>query len=571
MRPSGSKMRVVRARFVAVVVLLAMSAAAHADDYALDDVAIITSLATYRARHVNVVGATLSREDAVKLLAAGNTGSAAERLAKIDAARISIPELVSETTAGDYVQTTVYHDVAIQRVAHGVADSVVAAGLTIESRRGAETAKGRFGALHAEAVDFPAAARMALEQRTSPDQPKQQTMATLSLADIQIDFPDGGGLAMDKMTGRNFGGRPLATPMSGLVELAPRPGQPPDSRTQRAVAAMIADLLASIDIGALEMDGLQIRTGKAPDPGETPVTMKAKRVVLAGLADGKVASFTMEGVDSTEPADTFHIDRIALSGFDARPVFVVDVGAGARAAPHFDKAEIAGVSVTADGAPVSIGAITVDARDWMDLAPASLVVRAEHVVTSLTGPGVLRSPQLAALGYDKLDLSGALDVKLDRDKQELSLNELSLHDDAIGGARLSGAFGHVSPDLFSGVEDRMRNALLSIVVWRAALRLENRGALDRYIDALTKANGMAPAAMRDKLAATVRAMTLALFTTRPDPRADVVADAASAFVEGARTFNLSLAAPQGVGAIDLMMAGQLGVLMDRLKIDANAK
>ncbi len=70
-------MKVVRARFVAVVVLLAMSAAAHADDYALDDVAIVTSLATYRARHVDVVGATLSREDAVKLLAAGNTGSAA--------------------------------------------------------------------------------------------------------------------------------------------------------------------------------------------------------------------------------------------------------------------------------------------------------------------------------------------------------------------------------------------------------------------------------------------------------------------------------------------------------------
>ena len=66
-------------------------------------------------------------------------------------------------------------------------------------------------------------------------------------------------------------------------------------------------------------------------------------------------------------------------------------------------------------------------------------------------------------------------------------------------------------------------------------------------------------------------MALALFTTRPDPRADVVAHAASAFVEGARTFDLSLAAPQGVGAIDLMMAGQLGVLMDKLKIDANAK
>ncbi len=564
-------MRIVRARFVAAIVLLTMSAAAHADDYSLDDVAIVTSLATYRARHVDVVGAALSRDDALKLLAVGGASSAAEGLAKIDAARISIPELVSETRAGDFAQTTVYHDVAIERVAHGVADSVAAAGLTIESRRGAETAKGRFGALHAEGVDFPAAARMTLEQRTSPDQPKQQIMATLSLLDIRIDVPDGGGLAVDRLTGRNFGGRPLAASMSGLVELAPRPGQPPDARTQQAVAAMISDLLASIDIGALEMDGLQIKTGAAADNSEAPGAMKARHVALAGVADGKVASFTMEGIDSAGPADAFHIDRIALSGFDARPAFAADVGAGARAAPHFDHAEIAGASIAADGAPVSIGAITVDARDWMDLTPTSLVARAEHIVTSLTGAGVRRSPQLAALGYDRLDLSAALDLNLDRDKHELSLNDLSLRDDAVGGVRLSGVFGHVSPDLFSGVEDRMRNALLSIVVWRAALRLENRGALDRYVDALAKANGMTPAVMRGKLAATARAMALALFTTRPDPRADVVAQAASAFVDGARTFDLSLAAPQGVGAIDLMMAGQLGVLMDKLKIDANAK
>lgn len=555
---------------VALSLSIAAFTPALADDFVLEDVTLGSGAVVYRAKRIEATGANISKEDALKLLATGNATSAAERFAQIDAARIVIPELASETKSGGYTQNFVYRDVVIQKMAHGVAESVDSSGASVDSRRDATTTKGAFGAFHMEGVDFPAATRMTVDARKSPDEPKRQTAAAFTMESMEIDLPEGGKMKAGKMTGRNFAGRPLAAPMTDLVELAPKPDAAPSDATRAAMAAMSADFITSVDVGVLVMNDLVV--SKDADARAPATRVSIKRLALDGLKDGKLERFTVDGVDGA-PAESFHLDRVSVAGLDARPTFVAAASATKKSIPHFDSIEISGLNTTPDGAPVSLGRLLLEAKNWGEDAPANLSAKAERLLVSLAGAGASRAPALAALGYAKLDLAAALGAKFDAERKEFSLDELSLRDNAIGALRLGGFLAHVSPDLISGEENAMKSAIAAIVFWRADLHVENLGGLDRFVAAQAKAIGKSPENVRDNLAAGGRAMTRSLFApgAKPDPRVDGVADAVATFLKGAKNFDLRLSAPDGLGAIDLMMAGKLGALSDRLKIEAKAR
>ena len=336
------------------------------------------------------------------------------------------------------------------------------------------------------------------------------------------------------------------------------------------MAAMSADFITSVDVGALELNDLVV--SKDADAKAPATNVSIRRMAIEGLKDGKLGSFTMEGIDGA-PADSFHLDRIAIAGLDARPTFMAAASTTRKAFPHFDSIELAGLKAQPDGAPVSLGRLTLEAKDWGDDAPAALSAHADHAVLSLAGAGASRAPALAALGYDKLDLTTALGAKYDAQKKEFSLDELSLRDDAVGALRFAAFLAHVSPDLMSGDENATKSAIAALVFWRADLHLENLGALDRFVAAQAKQIGKSEASVRENLAAGGKAMTRSLFAAggKPDPRVDGVAEAVGAFLKGAKSFDLRLSAPDGLGAIDLMMAGKLGALTDRLNIEAKAR
>jgi hypothetical protein len=293
-------------------------------------------------------------------------------------------------------------------------------------------------------------------------------------------------------------------------------------------------------------------------------------VALDGLHDGRLERLVVEGLETPEPV---RIERIEIVGFDPRPTFIAAASATRRAAPQFDRIELSGLAAAPDGAPIGVGRFTLEAGDWRDIAPSSLTARVENATVSLSGAGAKRAPVLVALGYDNLKLSGALAARYDADRQQFELRQLSVRDDAIGAARIAAFLGHVSPGLISGDETAMKSAMAALVFWRADLHLENAGALDRYVAEQARQLGAPQAAVREKLAAAGHAAVQSLFPSsgKPDPRIATVAAAVGAFLKGSKSFDLMISAPEGVGAVDLMLAGKLGALTDRLRIEAKAQ
>ncbi|MFO1118443.1 MAG: hypothetical protein U1E28_22460 [Beijerinckiaceae bacterium] len=559
-----------REALLPLVLGLAVCGPAAAEDFTLDDVSMGSATATYRAKRIEISGANISREEARRLLAADSAEPGADRLARIDAARIVLPELVSETRSGDYTQTISYRDVVIVQMAKGVAQTVDCAGATIQSKRGDASSRGTFGASHMEGVDFALLLRIAGGVRGAPDEPKRQTAASFSMDGMTMDIAEGGRMTAGRMTGRAFAGRPLAAPMSSLVELAPKPAEQPSEAARAALSAMTADFFTSVDFGALELNDIVVaRDADARGPA---TRVDIRRVAFEGMKDGRIDRIALEGID-TGGAPNLKILRLVVDGFDPRPSFIAAASPTKRAVPQFDRLEVQGLSIDAHDGPIGLGKLTVDAKDWKDLAPAALTARAENLAVSLAGPAALRAPALAALGYTSLDLSAGLDARYDAQKQELALNEISMREPSVGKAQLAGFLGHVSPDLMSGDDAATKSAIAALVFWRADLALENGGALDRFIAAQAKQTGKPAATLRDNLAGAAKALVLNLFATggKPDPQVSKVGDALANFVKGAKAFELHLSAPDGLGMIDLAMAGKLGGLVDRLKIDATAK
>jgi hypothetical protein len=569
-------MRAIRA--AAAIVLLALSAGvASADDFSLDDVAVSWGPISYRARRVDVTGAAMSRDDALKLLAADNPDPAPDRFAKIDALRISVQELVSETRGAGYSQTLTYRNLVLDRVAHGRAEAVDLDEIVFDLKGGLTSAKGRMGAVHAEGVDFPAMARLTTQARRTPDEPKSRVISSFRIGSMAVETDDGGHLTTGRISGTDFAGRALAAPMNTLIDPgAKADGPPPGPEATRAIALMSNDLLTSMEVGSLEATDLTI--ARDADARNASVSLRVKRIGLSGLADGRLANMTLEGVDNLVADQAFRLDKLSLAGFDMRPalraaVTAPDKRAAQAALPIFDRIEINGLTLGADGAPVSVRSSSVDARNWLGVAPGALAVRIQDAMISLKGAGAARSPTLAALGYDQLDLSSGLDVSLDAAKNELSVRELSVDDPNVGGARLSAMFNHASPDLVSGDAERAKIALAAMVFWRADLHLENRGALDRLVSTQAKLTGKSPASVRDDLAAGARAMAAAAFAPgqKPGPQVELLGDAAAKFVRGAKSLDVRLFAPDGIGVVELMMGAQLGSLGERLRIEAQAR
>ena len=552
---------------------LLLSPLARAEDFRLEDVSVPAALGSYRARTIEVTGSPLTREAAQKLLSSSTPGSGEEKFAQLDAARISIPELIAESRTGDYEQSVVYRDLVLTKVVKGAAETVDAASAELSARRPGATNRGRVGAIHAEGADFPALLRVMNGARAKPDEPKRVTTRKMTIAGVEMEIEGGGKLKIGSIEGLEFSGRPLAAPLTSLAEAAPRPGGPePSPAARRALAAMTADFLTSLDVGSLDMREV-VSTMPGADKTQSE-TVSFKRVGLSRLADGKIGAFTLEGVSAGKEDAKLDVERIEIGGLDLRATLASAASADPKpAAPHFDRIEIAGLNMGTPDGPISLARALIEARDWLEIAPTRLSARFERAVVALNGAGAARGPLLAALGYDKLDLSGALEAKYDPQKSELSIDRIEADGAGMGTARIALFMTRVPSSLFSGDAQSAQRALPAITFWRADIGLSDRGLLGRFAQTRAKDERKTEAQIRSEFAAMGALMTRTLFSAQPNanPNVEAVATAVSAFAKGAPNLDIRAHAPDGIGLLDLSLATQMGSLAERLKIDAKAR
>ncbi|WP_430913691.1 hypothetical protein [Methylobacterium sp. sgz302541] len=301
----------------------AQEAASAVQDVTLQDVSLPFGATVLTAPKVTVSGTRLSRDDLMGILKADSPEPWAARLARLDAASLTIPELRTvHAGPGDARQTVVYRDVTARDVRAGRIAELTASGAAITVAGGPDSGSGSYGRIAATGVDLAAMARLYGVPGDGKG-PLLTLYATLSIADLAYTDEKGTAVKLAALSGRDLGGRQVPGGWTGAVEALSR--LDPDSLEgpERAkAAATVADLIEGVSAGAVEAKGLSVAETKGPEPLTFEIGRMAFALPAAGQKAQSAASetgFTLEGIALSKGGMRTRIEKITLAGFSLAP------------------------------------------------------------------------------------------------------------------------------------------------------------------------------------------------------------------------------------------------------------
>ena len=297
----------------------AQEAASAVQDVTLTDVVLPLGGAEFRAPKVTVSGTRLSKDELAALLRPGAAETWPARLARLEAASITIPVLVSEHPGpGPLRQTVTYREVTARDVRAGRIAELTAAGAAVSVSGGAEKGSGTYGQIRANDVDLVALTRL----YGVPGDGKgtvQRVYAGIQVADVVYTDPSGTTMRIAELQGRDLGGRQIPGGFGGALDAlavglgrleAEAEALPPAERAKLAGAS--ADLMEAVSVGALEARGLSLsETGP-----QGALLIEAERLAYA---TGPEAGLSLDGLAFTQGPTRARLGRLALSGISLAP------------------------------------------------------------------------------------------------------------------------------------------------------------------------------------------------------------------------------------------------------------
>ena len=543
-------------------------AAARADDFVLENVAIPSGDITYKAARLDVSGSPLTR-DAAQALLADDKVAPSDRWSKFSAARAAAAEISSQSSAATNAQIVTYRDVVFEDVVAGRIGRASAAGASFSMQTPDGGAiGGRTGAISLAGIDLPGLLHMLIEGRATPDEVARTVIASGTIEAVEVDLPGGGSGRIGKVSLRDAGGRALAVPMTSLVDIAPtREASPPSPERRRALSGLAADMLTSQSLGALDLGDVEVRAGS---DGVRVKRQKRRPLGRQQGSDCSVSASIGFAIEGGGPA-SLSFDRFALTGVDLAPVLVEALKDNSTPTlPRFARMEVGGVAYSAGGVGQAVNfkvaKAALDASAWRDNGPNALMLSVDHFAFDLPTDDPRARP-LLDLGYRKLDLSLGADAAYDADKSELTLKTVRVTGPDLGTAEMSVLLTSVGPDAVGRDIEKARTALAASLFRRATMTVKDDGLLSRMIETQARRSSASIADTRAKWAAGMRASVMSLLAENADR--GTVADAAERFVRNGGKLSVNADTASGLGMIDAMLAGGAGALLGKVKFTAS--
>lgn len=543
------------------------SAARAGETVKADNLVIDLGTSAYRIAHLEAEGSTLGAAELASLFDEQNHAPPEERLARLSAARIVIPEIVGETDAGGVKQRIVYRDVVLENVAAGRIGAFRAASLSQTTQGRGAPIEARYAAATARGVDLVQIAHVLAKISASATEPVKTLQdeaavdsGVISIADKKLEIRIG------RASTRDVKARALQTPATQSLPATPAAG--PDGGLSPALAQAVLDVLRASEIGAFELRDLAL-TGEA---GGKPVSVKIGRLALTKLAAGTVGAIDVDDLAATGPeGGGGALRRLVLRGVDLAPLF----GQGERRTPHVSHAEIAGldatIAKTGETARNSfkIAAASADLGNYRDNLPTKFSLAVDHLTADLTAQAETATiAALLALGYKELDLSGALVGEWRETDNELTVAELSLDDTNKGRLNVASTFVNVTGDAFSADPATAQAALFSSLLKRVDVTIENKGLFDRLLEQDARTRRSTPARLREDYASAAAASVPAFFDNSEQSR--VLASALAKFIAEPKRLQVTLDSAKGVGLADAASSDP-GELLRDTKLEAQAE
>ena len=261
-----------RTWLAALVVSFALPAGVHAATVGVDDVTFDTGFGIYKIKHMDVTGANLDAAG-IKALLTGS-GPLAERLAKLTAERIDVPEMVFEQTVGGIKQTASYRDGKLTGFANGKASTLDFASASIAGDTSSPVPlSAELKGLHGANIDFAALASMMTDSAKPPG--GQQRLPIYGEGSVQsfvIKLPNM-EISIGPSSVRNISVRPLAVPIANLLSRLPKPTPPGEKPTPEELKNLslfmegVFDVYGAIAIGSLDLGPMKLAVTGHPGTG----------------------------------------------------------------------------------------------------------------------------------------------------------------------------------------------------------------------------------------------------------------------------------------------------------------
>jgi hypothetical protein len=300
---------------------------------------------------------------------------------------------------------------------------------------------------------------------------------------------------------------------------------------------------------------------------------------LAGFGDAKIEELSFAGF-STSTSDAVHVElgTLAFRGFDmsatrarlraaatdnAQPLdeakpreFMPNLRDFSLSGFEYRGASAGGAIVAGSGrGAVRIGKIEMHGSELLDGMPTALNARMDGLsfdVSPTSPDDTLRT--IGGLGYSRVDVGSRIDAAWKQSAQELAVNEVSVAANGMGGLKLRGLLTNVSKDLFAPEPAVAQAAALSSLVKNIDLTVTDQGLLNRMVANEAKRSGRTADGVRSEWVTAAAVGIPAALGDAPAGR--TLGSAVSKFIASPKVLHITINAPNGVGAAEVMLFSQ---------------
>ncbi len=552
----------------------------------LEGVTFDLGFAKYRVPRLELTGASLNRDELLKIFDASEGGPLAPRLKRLSAKRLAAPEVVVEQQIGAERQVTRYRDVELRDVVEGRVSSMTAAGATIEitSPKGGSVS-GMVGRLAISGLDMAEAARI-YEERASAIGELKTIYSAFSLDGLYLRSSEGAEIRIQRIAGQDFLARPTKGSWAEIIKTLGAVEVDNASPSDRAsVVAALAELMDSFSVGLTEVVGVEIRDPK----DKNQATIRIARMAYAGESAGRPADARMEGVEVLAKNGSARIGSIVFTGFSfrstigglrelaARPIEEADLGTLRKLMPTIGTVRISGIDFDVpnekSAAPepenikFTVKGIEATAENPVNGIPTSVRIGTNGFsfqIPAGTKEDGLRD--LVAMGYSRLDLSWLIALTWSEPGNELLVREVSLSSADMGSLSLRGVLGGVTRDVFNTDSAVAMVALLGATVKSADLTVENRGLFEKVLAREAARQKKSADDLRREYGMAAAVAVPALLGNSAQAKA--IGQAVARFV--AKPVKLAISAktkdPAGLGLGDFVALDQPSALLQKLDV-----
>lgn len=531
-----------------------------------DDVSIDTDALHATIKHIELSGTDLSKADLLALFDAHSKVPAAERLAKLSAAHIAIPEVVLDVKptadapstgqdgAGALGEKITYRDINLDAVVRGRAQkaAITATSAVIQSTDSGEMQIALGPAQFSNLDLVQLAALLSAPGTNLPDSTKA-LCDSVAIEGVKITVPDTKadmGMGSVSMTNVKVHATPQTTKTANGIK----------EPTGFAYA------YDRFDVASLDFTDLRFSASS----GSTAWQGRIGHGTLSRMIADKVSDAEFTDFSVTSDGSVVRVGRLGWHGPPAQATQPDTAADQQKIVGDNLEIDLANMPSPASATPARflLGHVELTSNGPADGLPSEVHATLDHLSFDLAGVKEGDFAQIAALGYGKLDLSSQLKAHFDNSAHQFDLNALSFTGVDMGTVQLSGRFDQVTKGLFSGDQADLEAAVVRVLLRRLEIRIENAGLFDRLVAAEAKRQGVSDSDVRKQLTDAAASAVPALLNHGRG--SDAVVAALTKFIANPKTLRLSVTSADGISALEAFLIKDPAALMDRLQIEAVA-